>query len=99
MIRKSVKDFARPLFPLGQVVATKQALQTLLDLAVAPTELILRHQYGDWKELDEYDRQQNILALRIQARILSVYEIKGKRLWVITEGDRSSTTILLPEEY
>lgn len=99
MERAIVSDSSRPLFSLGQIVATRRAIKILLNSDVSPEELILRHGNGDWGDLSEQDRQQNTIALRIQARLLSAYEIKGIRIWVITEADRSSTTILLPEEY
>ncbi len=59
-----------------------------------------RHRSGDWGELDEHDQRENELSVREGFRILSAYRTRRHaRLWIITEADRSSTTILLPEEY
>ena len=90
----------RPLFPLGQVVATPGALAALEDADQEPVEFLQRHITGDWGQLDEHDRNENELALKQGLRLLSAYQTnKGVRLWVITEWDRSVTTILLPQEY
>jgi hypothetical protein len=65
-----------------------------------PREFLSRHAQGDWGELDEHDRNENEFSLREGFRILSAYHLKDDtRIWIITEADRSSTTILLPEEY
>jgi hypothetical protein len=64
-----------------------------------PFDLLARHATGDWGELCAFDRRQNEIALRDGYRILSSYEISAGRVWIITEADRSVTTILLPEEY
>jgi hypothetical protein len=60
-----------------------------------------RHQSGDWGEVDAHDRMENNLALEQGSRLMSVYtlSITGAKIWVITGADRSSTCILLPEEY
>ena len=89
-----------PLFPVGQTVATPCAL-TLLDHAgVNASALLARHQRGDFGEIDEADRVANVRAIRHHARILSAYVLGcGIRIWLITEADRSVTTLLLPEEY
>jgi hypothetical protein len=90
----------KPLFALGQVVATPGALAALEDAGQNPGEFLQRHVTGDWGDLDEHDRNENELALRQGLRLLSAYQTtKGVRLWVITEWDRSVTTLLLPEEY
>lgn len=90
----------QPLFPLGQVVATPGALMALIDAQQGPEEFLLRHITGDWGTLDEHDRKENELALRAGFRLFSAYQTdKGARIWVITEADRSVTTLLLPEEY
>ena len=61
---------------------------------------MLRHLSGDWGEVDEHDRQENESGLRNQFRLMSVYTLRtGVKIWIITEADRSATTILLPEEY
>jgi len=89
-----------PLFPLGQVVATPGALAALEEAGQLPQEFLHRHVAGDWGELDKQDLQANERALREGQRILSAYSTKnGTRLWLITEWDRSVTTLLLPSEY
>jgi hypothetical protein len=90
----------KPLFPLGQVVATPGALEALEDAGQDPGEFLLRHVTGDWGELSEHDRNENELGLQKGLRLLSAYRTEnGVRIWIISEWDRSATTILLPEEY
>lgn len=87
-------------FPLGQVVATPGALNALAEAGQTPLEFIARHAVGDWGELDAEDRAENERSLKDDCRLLSAYTLRdGTRLWIITEADRSATTILLPEEY
>jgi hypothetical protein len=89
-----------PRFALGQVVATPGALEELAEAGENPASFLARHVTGDWGELDDHDRQESELAVEVGFRILSAYTlINGTRLWIITEADRSSTTILLPSEY
>lgn len=91
----------KPLFPLGQVVATPDALAALEEANESAMPLLTRHQSGDWGDLCDEDRQLNDEAVDDGSRILSSYvlEATGHKVWVITEADRSSTTILLPENY
>jgi hypothetical protein len=90
----------RPLFELGTVVATPAAIETLQKAATSPMELLTRHVNGDFGQINADDWQLNQDAISEEARILSAYELKtGEKLWVITEADRSSTCLLLPEEY
>lgn len=86
-------------FPLGQVVATPGALAALTEAGVEPWELLQRHQSADFGDVDAHDRRENARAIEQGYRILSAYTVAGTRLWVITEADRSSTCLLLPEEY
>ena len=89
-----------PRFSLRQVVATPGALRALEISGESPLEYLRRHVSGDWGELDEEDRRENELSLREGFRLLSSYRLKtGEKLWIITEADRSVTTLLLPEEY
>ncbi len=90
-----------PLFDLGQLLATPGAIATLERRGIAPHELLVRHQYGDWGDLDEDDRRENDLSVSRALRIVSAYGVADDpdRLWIITEADRSLTTILRPEEY
>lgn len=91
---------ARPLFFLGRLVATPGALQALTVAREEPLAYLRRHVRGDWGDLSPEDRQANDAAVKVGARVFSAYETgTGTRLWVITEADRSSTCILLPEEY
>ena len=89
----------RAPLPLGQVVATPGALKLLKEGKQHPFDYLARHATGDWGELCAFDRSQNEMALREGYRVLSSYEVPAGRLWIITEADRSITTILLPEEY
>ena len=88
------------LFPLGRTVATPGALALLDHAGVNASSLLVRHQYGDFGDIDEADRVANANAIRNHTRILSAYVLgRGIRIWIITEADRSVTTLLLPEEY
>lgn len=89
-----------PRFALGQVVATPGALAAMEEAGQNPLGLLMRHQSGDWGELDEEDKAENELSVREGFRILSAYVLTTKvKVWIITESDRSATTFLLPEEY
>ncbi len=85
--------------PLGRVLATPGALKALSDAGEHPFRYLARHAAADWGELCPHDRRENGLALRHGRRDLSSYAVGDGRIWVITEADRSVTTILLPEEY
>ena len=86
---------------LGEVVATPGALRTLEKAGVSPLRLLGRHQSGDWGDICEDDKKENELSLKEGFRLLSAYKLPddGGKVWIITEADRSVTTILLPEEY
>ncbi len=85
--------------PLGRVLATPGALETIHDAGEDPFAYLARHATGDWGDLCAFDRRQNEIALRDGYRVFSSYNIPAGRVWIITEADRSVTTILLPEEY
>lgn len=90
----------QPLFKLGQVVATPGALELLEVTATDGVVLMQRHQHGDWGCVPAEDAEANEYALVTGSRILSSYLLKDTgTLWIITEADRSSTTLLLPDEY
>jgi len=90
----------KPRFALGQGVATPGALDALQSTGQTPMELLQRHVVLDPGELDEEDRLTNEQAVANGERILSSYLLNnGKKVWVITEADRSSTCLLLPDEY
>ena len=87
-------------FPLGQVVSTPGALEAMANAGQDGRELLARHSRGDWGNVCDSDKQANDRALEAGERILSAYSLRtGTKLWVITEADRSSTCILLPDEY
>lgn len=87
----------RSKFPLGRLFLTPGA-QQLPSAEVG--EAIARHMAGDWGEVGKADWRENELSLREGFRLFSVYRTAaGEKFWVITEADRSSTTVLLPEEY
>lgn len=82
----------------GRILITAGALRTLTAESVQAA--FLRHLRGDWGEVCPEDAASNDEALRIGARLVSAYrDDRGTRFWIITEADRSATTILLPEEY
>jgi hypothetical protein len=62
-------------------------------------ECLQRHRRGDWGSVCDEDKQTNDQALKAGERLLSAYTITGKKIWIITEWDRSVTTVLFPEEY
>ena len=87
-------------FPLGRVVATSDALAAINKAGDDARTFLDRHAKGDWGEIDKSDWTVNDEALRIGDRVVSVYKLKDStRIWIITEADRSATTILLPEDY
>jgi hypothetical protein len=91
-------DRAAVAFPLGRLCITPGAMEEL-----APDEVqqsLCRHARGDWGDVCEEDRQENELSLREGFRLLSAYHTDDAvKLWIITEADRSVTTVLLPSEY
>jgi|SRR5215212_9628745 len=90
----------RGRFELGQMVMTPGADETLRAARQLPLEFLLRHKNGDWGELTEEDIRENEWSLENGARLFSAYQTRTEeKLWVITERDRSVTTLLLPEEY
>lgn len=94
----------KQLFPLGMLTATPGALKALGDTdeerSRAVSDLISRHAAGEPGELNEHDAAVNLTAIRDGTRILSSYRIDNDTVvWIITEADRSATTLLLPEEY
>jgi hypothetical protein len=90
----------KALFTLGRVVATPAALAAIEKAGQQPGEFINRHVRGDWGDLNAHDRAENEFSLQHGLRLLSAYHTSaGEKLWVITEADRSSTCVLLPEEY
>ncbi len=85
-------------FPTGQLVMTPGAESDFTN--EERNACLNRHMSGDWGDLSAHDRKENELSLKRGSRLLSSYKFADKRtLWIITEADRSSTTLLLPDEY
>jgi hypothetical protein len=87
-------------FPLGSLFMTPGAIEALEEAAQSPQEFISRHARLEQGELCEEDHRENLFSVDKPLRIFSAYKTaNGVKLWVVTEADRSATTILLPEEY
>lgn len=88
-------------FRLGRCVATRNAVALLADQDINPLHLLMRHSNGDDGDLSEADKARNVVAIASgEDRVFSSYVLpSGDKLWVITEWDRSMTTILLPKDY
>jgi hypothetical protein len=90
----------KPRLRLGRLVATNAAIEALQAANVSAMDLLERHRYGDWGNVDESDRTQNDLAAESGLRVMSSYVLQGNvTVWVITECDRSVTTVRLPSDY
>ena len=89
----------KPKFSLGRTVATPAAIQFIQEHGVDHNRIMTRHHFGDWGDVCEEDRRQNEWALKHGERLMSVYNFDAGAVWIITERDRSATTILLPEDY
>lgn len=89
------------LFKLGEVVATPGALKAIEENNLDTWSLLQRHVNGDWGNVPEEDKLENKLSVENGYRVMSSYPLKGsgKNIWIITEADRSSTCLLLPDEY
>lgn len=85
--------------PLGSIHATPGALRLLDRASVSATTLLARHASGDWGDVPPEDACENRVSIARGFRVLSSYPVDGERIWIITEADRSSTTLLLPSEY
>lgn len=88
-------------FPAGQIIVTAGVDALIHQGRLNPNEYLRRHLSGDWGDLDEPDRLQNDAALESgEDRLFSSYQVAPNlKLWIITEWDRSVTTLLLPDEY
>jgi hypothetical protein len=102
----------KPLFHPGKLLITPVALAALRENGVPVIRIMLRHIAGDWGTVSDNDRQQNDLSIAAGLRLLSIYRLpddkrllssyavpSGRKVWIVTEADRSTTTILLPDEY
>jgi hypothetical protein len=90
-------NIMKALFQRGAVVMTQCAKRLVEKLELDPAHYLACHVTGDWGNLDEHDKQENELSLKKGFRVLSAYGEADGKLWVITEADRSVTTILRPE--
>jgi hypothetical protein len=102
-MRRHHSTYQRPSvtrFALGQTYITPGAEEALQIAGQTAIEFLRRHMSCDWGELSDDDVQENELSLQKGFRLLSNYRTaKGQQLWIITEADRSATTVLLPAEY
>ena len=89
----------KPLFPLGQIVATPAVIAHFNEHHQSILPLLRRHVSGDWGELCAEDKAENALSVQQGFRILSRYTVAGETVWIVTEADRSVTTALFPSEY
>ena len=90
----------KPKFKLGQIVATPGALEALREAGQTASFFLDQHVIGNWGTVGTEDWKLNYEALLSGERVLSAYTtLKNVRIWIITEADRSSTCVLLPEEY
>ncbi len=81
-------------------MVTPGAMKALDQTNISAQSIFERHQLGDWGDVNQHDKKLNDLAVDVGGRILSAYDLSDEtRVWVITEADRSATTILLPDEY
>lgn len=91
---------SRAQFPTGQLVITQDVAELIRQGRLNPGAYLSRHLNGDWGDLCDEDRHANDAALKSGDRLLSSYQVTPDlKLWIITEWDRSATTLLLPEEY
>ena len=90
-------------FNLGHLVMTKGVNDLVAEneaFAKFAMSSLTRHRRGDWGNLSDEDKQENKLSLKAGYRLLSAYEAEGlPKIWIITEADRSATTLLYPDEY
>ena len=98
--RRKLEMMLEPKFPLGRVFLTQGAKEALSESKQDAFEFLSLHQQGNWGIVGKEDAQENDFSLKNGFRLLSVYRTsKNEKLWIITEADRSSTTLLLPSEY
>lgn len=96
----TINSTPRQKFPLGRIVATPAAIDALAQSGDSAHALLMRHSTGDWGDLCDSDKQANDADLAHGGRLLSAYVLgDGTKLWIITEHDRSATTLLLPSDY
>jgi hypothetical protein len=96
VLRAAVATERRALFALGEVSTTRSALERLHALGLEPSDLIARHQVGDWGDIDDADVAMNEESLHEKQRFFSSYDIEEERFWVLTSADHSRTIVFLP---
>ena len=96
VLRAAMASEGSARFPLGEVSTTRSAFERLHGLGLEPSDLIARHQVGDWGDVDAADLAMNEESLSEEQRFFSAYEIEAERFWVLTSADRSSTIVFLP---
>jgi hypothetical protein len=95
-----VLERKRNKLELGSVIVTPKASQALNESGQSPDEFLARHESGDWGEVGSADWKENELSLCKGFQVFSIYKLSNsEEIWIITQPDRSATTILLPEEY
>jgi hypothetical protein len=100
MIVINFSEKQKPMSELGALVITQGVSELMTANRLDPFHYFGRHMQGDWGDICNEDRQLNEDALISGYRLMSVYNISTElKIWIITEADRSVTTILLPEEY
>ena len=96
VLRAAMASERNARFRLGEVSTTRSAFERLHALGLEPSDLIARHQVGDWGDVDDADLAMNEESLSEEQRFFSAYEIEAERFWVLTSADRSSTVVFLP---
>ena len=89
-------------FNPGKIVATQKVVEKIKtdsNFASFVSQSLQRHLAGDWGDLCQEDKKENEFSLKNNLRLLSAYKKANTKIWIITEADRSATTILFPEEY
>ena len=97
-----MKEATLKRFPIGQLVATSGVVAFMDDnpeRRAAVLQCLKRHMNEDWGDVDSHDQKVNDEAVKHGYRILSAYKVDDTKIWIITEADRSATTILFPDEY
>lgn len=95
-----MRDMKSGRFPLGRIVATPEALAALAGAGKDAQSFLERHVTGDWDDMSAEDQASNLWAIEVGGRVFSSYQLtRTTKLWVITGADRSSTCVLLPDDY